>query len=526
MCGGRACSDVPGRATKAAFLQVVFGDGCRRCKRRAGQLPFGAEAAAGTIGKCDRQRGQCTAEDYATRLGFNCIQGDTVQHVAWIRGLIVWAVLAGVGLWYLGHALQSRGSSPARMATQLWQYSVEPRTTAQLQMPEHTLLAVGDPVFVYEDGRPRRVGEVAEVRHHETGQPCHIAWVTTAEVTFYPDAPPLAGSVIRDHRTPGDFAWALRTFLPPEKRAAIASELTAAFEQHRDQIVTALRPVVQKGLSNAVAVIEEDLPAALAKHREQLQAIGARYQHNLVQEQVVPLVKQEILPLVQREAEPIATKIGQELWSRVSLVGFGWAYVLDRTPLLEKKNRVRTEWDEFVANDAMPVFEAHSDEIVAAVQRIIAQAMQNAKVQQVLKTGLAEMLHDEELQAVVWQIVREVMITNPKMHEVLDATLRSPEAQKAFRLTGEMLEPTVVRLGELMFGSRETGIAPEFAAVLRNRVLFKDRRWLVLEPAAEPPANSAQQSPLVLNVTPGDPDAPNPFILLMPEPASGEQPTP
>ncbi len=78
----------------------------------------------------------------------------------------------------------------------------------------------------------------------------------------------------------------------------------------------------------------------------------------------------------------------------------------------------------------------------------------------------------------------------------------------------------------LMFGSRETGIAPEFAAVLRNRVLFKDRRWLVLEPAAEPPANSAQQSPLVLNVTPGDPDAPNPFILLMPEPASGEQPTP
>lgn len=448
-----------------------------------------------------------------------------MRHVAWIRGLIVWVVLAGVGLWYLRTALQSRGSSPALMARQLWQHSVAPCTTAQLQMPEHTLLVVGDPVFVYEAGRPRRVGEVTAVRHHETGKPAHIAWVTAAEVKFYPDAPPLAGSVIRYHRTPGDFAWALRTFLPPEKRAAIVNELTAAFEQHREQIVSALRPVVQKGLSDAVAVIEADLPDALARHREQLEAIGARYQRNLVQEQVVPLVKQEILPLIKREAEPVATQIGQELWNRVSLVGFGWAYMLDRTPLLEKKNRLRTEWDAFVANDAMPVFEAHSDEIVAAVQRIIAQAMQNVKVQQVLKNGLAEMLHDEELQAVVWQIVREVMIANPKMHEVLDATLRSPEAQKAFRLTGEMLEPTVVRLGELMFGSRENGITPEFAAVLRNRVLFKDRRWLVLEPAAQPPADSTASSPLVLKVAPGEADAPNPFVLLMPQQVGDERPS-
>lgn len=447
--------------------------------------------------------------------------------MAWIRGLAVWVVLAVVGLWYLGHSLQSRGSSPARMATQLWQYSARRCTNAQVQMPAHTLLAVGDPVFVYEGGRPRRVGEVAAVRDHQTGQPSHIAWVTTAEVTFYPDAPPLTGCVVRYHRTPGDFAWALRTFLPPEKRAVIAAELSAAFEQHRDQIVATLRPVVQKGLSDAIAVVEEDLPAVLDNHREQLQAIGARYQRDLVEKQVVPLVKEEILPLVKREAEPIATQIGQQLWERVSLVGFGWAYMLDRTPLLEKKNRVRSEWEEFVANDAMPVFEDHSDAIVAAVQRIIAQAVQNAKVHQVLKSGLTAMMEDEELQAVVWQIVREVMIDNPKMHKVLDATLRSEEAQKAFRLTGEMLEPTVVRLGELMFGSRDTGITPEFAAVLRNRVLFKDRRWLVLETAddQQPPATTKKSS-LVLNVTPGDPDAPNPFVLLLPEQAPGDQTSP
>src|SRR5690606_14428540 len=71
---------------------------------------------------------------------FHFVQGATVQHMAWIRGLAVWVVLAVAGLWYLGHSLQSRGSSPARMATQLWQYSARRCTNAQVQMPAHTLL--------------------------------------------------------------------------------------------------------------------------------------------------------------------------------------------------------------------------------------------------------------------------------------------------------------------------------------------------------------------------------------------------
>ena len=36
-------------------------------------------------------------------------------------------------------------------------------------------------------------------------------------------------------------------------------------------------------------------------------------------------------------------------------------------------------------------------------------------------------------------------------------------------------------MGDLVFGSPKEGISPEFAAVLRNQILHKDRRWLLLQ---------------------------------------------
>ncbi len=440
-----------------------------------------------------------------------------MKHLSWIRGLAVWLVLAWLGVWYLGRSLDAQGTSTAQLARQLSDFGLRPRVGATLDFAEYTLLAVGDPIFVYEGEHPLRVGEVAGVREYETGQPAHIAWVKTAEVEFYPHAPALAGAGLQYHRTPTDFAWAVQTFLPPAKRAEVQAVIAAALEQHQGPIVAALRPVIQQGLRDAMAVVEADLPLALARHKNAIQTIGTRYQNDLVEEQIVPLVKEQILPLARQEIEPIATEVGKELWQRVSLVGFGWAYFKDSMPFLTKTERVKQQWQMFVDQDAMPVMEEHSEEMLAAVQRIVASAAKNEQVQQVFKSSLTAMIEDEELQALVWQIIREVVIDNPKIHQVLDATLRGEQAQAAFRLTGELLEPTITSLGEVLFGSEERGISPEFAAVLRNRVLFKDRRWLVLEPAAP----AAKASPTrrsrrpALTVRPGPADAPNPFALLM-----------
>ena len=444
-----------------------------------------------------------------------------MKHLSWIRGLVVWLVLASLGIAYLGRSLDARGTSTAEFGHLLWDFTLRPTSTATLSFPNQTLLAVGDPVFWYEGDRPQRVGEVAAVIDPTTGQAARIAWVTEAQVRFYPGVPPLGGARLNYHRTPNDFAWAAQTFLPPQKRAEVQTLVAAALEQHQGTIVAALRPVVQQGIRDAITVVEADLPAVLRSHREALQAIAARYQKDLVEDQIVPLIKEQILPSARQEMEPIVTEVGKELWGRVSLMGFGWAYFKDSMPFLSKKERVKQEWQMFLEQDAMPVMEENSEELLAAVQRIVAGAAKNEEVQKVFKSSLTAIIEDEELQALVWQIVRELVIDNPKMQEVLTASLQSPEAQAAFRLTGELLEPTITELGEVLFGNEERGISPEFAAVLRNRVLFKDRRWLVLEVAApQDHATGAGQGAdsATLPVRIGSDSAPNPFATLMARP--------
>jgi hypothetical protein len=81
-------------------------------------------------------------------------------------------------------------------------------------------------------------------------------------------------------------------------------------------------------------------------------------------------------------------------------------------------------------------------------------------------------------------------------------------------VAAERLEPTARRIGDLLFGTRETGVSPEFARVLRSQILGKDRRWLVLAASAashdapEPRTNG--QTVLRVRLGRGEPE--NPFV--------------
>ena len=55
----------------------------------------------------------------------------------------------------------------------------------------------------------------------------------------------------------------------------------------------------------------------------------------------------------------------------------------------------------------------------------------------------------------------------------------SDDARAALDMAGDRLEPVVRSIGDDLFGTREEGITPSFARVLRNQILGKDRRWIV-----------------------------------------------
>jgi hypothetical protein len=416
-----------------------------------------------------------------------------------LLGLAFWCAL-GWTLYRAGWGVAEDRAQSARWVEQIRQYSAGARTELHLHLPASRELAVGDPIFIeLPDGTLRQVGQISALQQGAQTLAARQAVVREAQAVLYPSAPPLSERVELTYvATPDSLTWVVQTLLPPEKRTEIAGELSAAFEAHRGEILTALRPVAEQSVRDALAVIEQDLPPALARHRPKLEAIGARYHQDIVEKEVVPLVQDEIWPIVRWHGEPAATEVGQEMWARVSLWRFGWRYLYDRS-LLPEKHLTQQEFRRFVDDEAMPLLEAHSDDFLAAIENSLKDTARNPRVRAALRRNLVKIMEDPELQAVLGNIFREVIVDNPRLREALQRNWSSPQAQAAFQLAAQRFEPTVRRIGDLVFGTPEEGISPEFAAVLRNQILHKDRRWLLLsdlspqDATSQPPARRMAQ---------------------------------
>jgi hypothetical protein len=333
----------------------------------------------------------------------------------------------------------------------------------------------------------RQVGEIVALPS-ESGA-IRQGVVREASALLYPSAPPLgSGAELTYVSNPDSLAWAIQTLLPPERKAEIAAELSRAIEKHRDEILHELRPVVEGSLRDAFQVVEQDLPRALERRRPRLEALGARYHRDIVEQELVPLVKEEIWPIVRRHGEPAANEVGREIWQRVSLWRFGWRFAYDKSPLPERQ-LVEREWRRFVEQEALPVLEEHSDEFLKVVQNSLRDTANNQRVRAVLRRSLTRVVEDPEVKQIVWEVFEEAVIDNPRLHEAMHRNWTGPEAQRAFRIAAERLEPSVRRVGDLVFGTPQRGITPEFAKVLRSQILHKDRRWFLLQtgPAEQGP---------------------------------------
>ncbi len=423
-------------------------------------------------------------------------------------GVAIWIAVIAASAYYLATTQSDQAS---RLVTDFAVHATGHRQRVFVTMDEKMELGVGDPVFLQlANGSFEQVGEVSSIP-----APIELSFgasdkVKTGELLLYAQIPALNDqTTLTLNETPQSMEWVLQTMLPPDKRRLIAERISATFERHQDEIVDSLRPVIEAGLRDAITIVESDLERALIDHSDELERIGAKYQTDLVQNEIVPLVRSEIFPIVRYYSEPLATKVGQEMWEEASLWRFGWRYMYDISPL-PQRDLSRREWGRFLEEDATPILEKHIDNFVEVQQDIFRDVARNARVQEVIRQSLKKIVRDPEVQQVVVNIVREVFVDNPRLREALRKHWRSPEAMRAFRIASQRLEPTVTEIGELLFGTPEKGITPEFARVLRNRVLRKDERWLLLKPVV---ADKSPTRHLVLKVSRGSADLENPFAM-------------
>ena len=361
----------------------------------------------------------------------------------------------------------------------------------------HLLLASGDPVFLKtEDGRYRQVGRVRNnfapppVDSSKPVLPHIEAYTQKATVVLYDSAVDKAfplGYQLEYHTTPTALDWVATTLITSERQQQIAEIIAKDWEQHREQVMLKLQPIVETGIGKCVEAIETELPTVLNAHRGDFGKLADRYQVEIIRNQIVPLVRTEILPIVQEEVRPLATELGKDLWNRVSLFSFTWRYLYDVSPLPEK-NAVKLEFDRFMKEEVTPAMESRSNEFVEVTERILGRISRNEKVRSVIRENLKKVATDKELQTIVWAIVQESVIKNQTLRTTMRDYWASAEVQDAMSAATANFETTARAVGDTIFGSREGGVTPEFARVLRAQILMKDRRWFVIAPKPVTPA--------------------------------------
>lgn len=388
----------------------------------------------------------------------------------------------------------------------LLKYATGRRSSVPLSVSNSLNIRIGDPIFLMEETGV--MTQIGEIQHRPSG--------TAPAALFYASAPtPRTGDRLAWYATPDSMAWVASTLVPETKRRAINAELQKAVAAHHDEILASLQPLVERSMKQSLAIVEAELPAAIAGHRDEIAAITERYQSELIDKDVIPLVRREIWPIVQRRAGPTVAAIGNDLWQRVSVWGFTWRYLYDRTPLAPRRTKFRREFERFVDREAVPILERHSEQIVSVVQQVIREAASNPHVRTAARRSVSRVLDDPKLRQLLWRIVQETAIENPKFRQALKETWTGPDARGVLAVASRRFEPTVRRIGALLIGTREKGITPEFAAVLRNQILGKDRRWLVLEPGGPDRIATARSSslpPRSLTVIRGSRSLQHPFL--------------
>jgi len=416
--------------------------------------------------------------------------------------MLAWLIGGGTLMWCANEHLQTQQEGTTQPSQQLWSFATGQRQTAELEFGDKYVCSAGDTIYLVDhDGDFHQVGEIRMVKTSDGRHAMNSTAAVYGEALFYPTQNPIpVNATVTYHTTENSVQWVLETMLPPEKREQIGVEISNAFADHHEEIIAALQPIVRESLYEGFSVIESDLPKVIAKHRAELEKIGGRYQAEMVERELVPLVKKEIFPIVRKHAEPVAQEVGGEIWQRVSLWKFGWRLAADKLPLIKKK-RFEEEWQRFVNKEVVPILEKNSDEFVKVTQEIVKETATNKKVQTAVRKNIQEIVEDPAVQKVLWAIIKESMVDNPRMREAMEKHWTGPKAEKAFRITGQRLQPTVHRIGELLFGNLNEGITPEFQTVLRNQILGKDKRWFLIQLPNEPAHNANTR--LVLPVSRG-----------------------
>lgn len=378
-------------------------------------------------------------------------------------GLAAWGGLCLIAATWMRS--DDRWSNLMRTSRALFDYARMPRQEFRLESKSDLTYSAGDGVFVRNsNGEFSQVGQI----------------VSDQRVQFYPSTLTISGQQFQlvFHRAEPSLGWLIRTVLPPRKQEALLAEIRSLIETRGQTLLETLRPILAEWNQDLLPDLEQDLGRAIADHWSDIDRLARRWGAEIDRRDLDRLMREVCWPIVQTNVGPLADKVGVELWARVSLWRFGWRYLYDQSGLGDQA--VRREWDRFVREEVTPVLESHTDEFLNVLGAIASEIAANDRVQRSVGMELKRMLNDPEFQGMLGTVLKQTLLDNPRLRDAFAEAFTSPEARRAIERLSIELEPTVDRIGVMIFGSADAGIDPDFARAIRGYVLGKDRQWYQL----------------------------------------------
>ena len=396
-----------------------------------------------------------------------------------IAGGLIWIGLIAAIIF----VLRSVSSTAPEAIDELVTYAGHQRQSIELDSSYLLPLRPGDPIYKDGSDDAKPIGMVWSSKVQDDGD-------TKVRVVMFANCPTISDKDYFVYREATDSVdWMLRTMFHDEKKAELKELIQDAIKTNQTELVEAFKPVIVQSLKEAKTLVRDDLRQAFETRKPQLNKLSQRYQTEVLEKKLMPVFQSEVWPIIQTESEPLVSEISREIWSEVSVFGFGWRYIYDRTPL-PKKDLTEKKFKEFVDEKAKPIIAAHLDEVLELQQKIVGKVAENENVRQALNESVRAATSDPELQKFLADVLKDVLINNPRLQEAMNKQWSSAEAKQAFSLANTKLDPVVREIGMSLFGTPDGGITPEFASVLRRRILHKDARWLSLK-IIDPAANEA-----------------------------------
>ena len=399
-----------------------------------------------------------------------------------LLGLAIWCGLILI----VGRILTEHRGENAGTLSQLGDYLRGEPASAIVQLERRYFVELGDAVFL-EGEKTVQIGEVdALLDDKDDERPEFFGLSSRVRLELYdPDRVQLfEDATARLVLVPDAFVWVVETLLTEENVPRIAAEWNDTMLRHRDDIFRLVTPIVRDLLHDVEATVEENLDGFVARHQGELRLLARELQGDLDDRGMAQLFQREVWPLAEARFRPVANRIGKEVWEKVPFWSFSWRIAYQTLPLTANDHFARA-WKEFVNKEIRPIIMAHLDEIIAVTRQVGRDAIANKKIQEQMRSTFIRLTSHPRFHALAQVFIQEVFLDNPNFHDRLLTRLKSPEVERVLTAASAHVEPSLRRIADIVFGTREEGITKEFARVLRAQILQKDRRRFVIHPGTE-----------------------------------------